>query len=544
MNLVVSAIGADYDADWVADLLDGFLIDQCIVIFTSEELLNTSRLGKTFATYKFLYDDCRAAQYDFLEEFDIPPVDDAILKAMEPFGDIWFWMSERDKGSFQNRWRDYCKHIRVWNYLLDHLNIDVFISLDEPHEIYDYIIYALCKIKKIKFCCAIYSRLLGYSYMVDDIMNQLPRMNAEIEELQEQYKDATWERIKLGDEIDRFFKSYYEAEDITPWYMTQFRETWYSKVINRLKSFMGRDDKLQRLRNVSAYKRRMQFLFDLELLAILKIIFQRGYLILWSVLHLFSFNIETYRIANQMAYRKNAFREYEILYKFYKDNAVPVDYNNKYIYVALQMQPEATSSPLAGRYVDQILMIQMLAYCLPEGYELYVKEHPAQLARERHDYIFRDVHFYQDIIKIPHVHLVPWEEDTYKLIKGSCAVASMTGTAGFEAVIYNKLFLMFGFFLTQYAPNVFPIRTLEDCYQAMQQVQQYKESKGELKKSVKIYFKALEKFIFKGLCRSNDTYQKLLPPSYWEESKRNLICAYKKKIVEFMGPSVIRNITS
>jgi hypothetical protein len=120
-----------------------------------------------------------------------------------------------------------------------------------------------------------------------------------------------------------------------------------------------------------------------------------------------------------------------------------------------------TTCPLAGVFVDQLLLIEMLSYYLPEGVKLYVKEHPKQTILGRS----QDV--YDRILSINNTRLISKETNTYDLINSALAVATCTGTAGWEALLRGKPVLLFGAIFYQYMQGVFRIRNNADCQKAI-----------------------------------------------------------------------------
>ena len=132
---------------------------------------------------------------------------------------------------------------------------------------------------------------------------------------------------------------------------------------------------------------------------------------------------------------------------------VPLDV--PYVYVALHFQPERTTSSLGGVFGDQYLVVDMLARCLPEGWKVYVKEHPSQFyppfAGERS----RHADLYADLLALPNVELVSLSTSTFQLIDHAMAVATVTGTVGWEAVIRGKPTLAFGSPWYRYCEGVF-----------------------------------------------------------------------------------------
>jgi hypothetical protein len=53
--------------------------------------------------------------------------------------------------------------------------------------------------------------------------------------------------------------------------------------------------------------------------------------------------------------------------------------------------------------------------------------------------------------------LIPFNLDTFKLIDNSCAVATLTGTVGFEAICRGKPVITFGLAPFRNAPGAIPV---------------------------------------------------------------------------------------
>jgi hypothetical protein len=177
-------------------------------------------------------------------------------------------------------------------------------------------------------------------------------------------------------------------------------------------------------------------------------------------------------------------RQARALHRIYDPKTTEPDLSQPYIYIPLHYQPEATTLPLAGAFVDQWLIVHMLAAVVPEGVFLYVKEHSVQTIGER------DEMFYQNLLSIPQVRLMPRTYNSFRLLEHALAVATATGTAGWEGLFRGKPFLMFGNYLYQYAPGVFPIKTLEECRSAIEHIM-YQERKPTIPQ-LRLFLKAIE----------------------------------------------------
>lgn len=148
------------------------------------------------------------------------------------------------------------------------------------------------------------------------------------------------------------------------------------------------------------------------------------------------------------------------------------DFSKRFVYFPLSFQPERTTSPQGGVYHDQILVAETVAAALPQGWELYVKEHPSQWwrrSKERYSSA-RYRGYYERLARIPNARLVPVDTDNRALLERSQAIATVTGTAGWEGLLRSKPALVFGFVWYCDCPGVIRIRSLEECKIALQKI--------------------------------------------------------------------------
>lgn len=124
--------------------------------------------------------------------------------------------------------------------------------------------------------------------------------------------------------------------------------------------------------------------------------------------------------------------------------AEKVDPDVPYVYMPLHYQPERSTCPEGGAYTDQILAAQVVASKLPEGWQLYVKEHPSQFSDKGYGELGRSLTDYQKLKEIPGVKLVSLDTSTFALTDSAKAVVTITGTPGWEAVLRGKPAITFG----------------------------------------------------------------------------------------------------
>ena len=103
----------------------------------------------------------------------------------------------------------------------------------------------------------------------------------------------------------------------------------------------------------------------------------------------------------------------------------------------LHFHPESSTLVLAGAYLDEYEVIRNIAFSLPEGVRLYVKDHASAWG-------YPPIAFYRRLHRLPNVRLLGPQEPTKKLIKDSNGVITLTSTVGYEALLLKKQVFLYG----------------------------------------------------------------------------------------------------
>lgn len=436
--------GSGESASQLINMLREKIKPEFSIICTMEDQLKNFEIkGKElFLDYYVLLE----GKYD--ESLMVPPIDEEILSQLRPYYYEIFRIIGRN-GAFYNSYPKreelFIRTARYWNWALDYYEIDLCLGFSVPHFSYDIIIYYLCKIKKIKTLDIWHTSIPSYVHFVEDLNDIGNEVVGPYTNYLKRYIDEEIETIDLcGD-----FKNNYELHtssmsDRTPSYM---KETILQKTKKCIKGLYSYYIYLKSNNKSSL----------------------RGLI------------MKTCRILDNGNY-----------IKCYNKNVSKIDYNEneKYIYVPLHMQPEATTCPLGGVYANQILMISMLSYNLPKDVYLYIKENPKQTNSER------SIVFLDEMLKLKNVKLISAKEDTFKLIENCIAVATVTGTAAWEALFRKKAAIIFGTHINKFAPGVFVVRNNIDCREAFDKIFGLNDNELFLKK-MKIFMLALEDVCFK-----------------------------------------------
>lgn len=164
------------------------------------------------------------------------------------------------------------------------------------------------------------------------------------------------------------------------------------------------------------------------------------------------------KIAENRGIVKN---QHEIIKIYNKKYAQKADYTKKYIYVALHYQPELTTCPMAGEYVNQDLIIELLDFYLPKDTYIYVKEHPKQTL------VCRSEKFYQKFYERNRVRFINTNENSMQLVDNALFVVTCTGTVGYESLLRDKPVIIFGNSFYQFAPGCFAIKSKKELRDAL-----------------------------------------------------------------------------
>ncbi len=139
-----------------------------------------------------------------------------------------------------------------------------------------------------------------------------------------------------------------------------------------------------------------------------------------------------------------------------------------FVLLALHFQPERATVPMGGVLGDQTLIADLLAVALePLGWELYVKEHPWQLSSYSRSEARRSPAFYERIARHSNVRLLPPDAETSSLIDEAKAVATVTGSVGWQAICRGVPALVFGAAWYRYCPGVYRVGNPPDVDAAL-----------------------------------------------------------------------------
>ena len=312
--------------------------------------------------------------------------------------------------TYSERIRHYHRQLAYWINVVDRVNPEVVVFGAAPHLIYDYVLYSVCQKRDIETLLCTHTGLPERFYIRKGIFEGPDGISSITSKDEHIPSDIEQHIVKLRREYERAKPSYMKSD------------TNSIRPIGRLIS--GRKAILREIVNnpyiwekkpKSYFKTNNNSIEESEP----------------STLQFIQYDLQS------------AYYKYK-LERQYQRQTIDPNYDNRYIYMALHYQPERTTSPEAGQYVHQYLAINQLAAALPDNHVMYVKEHPSQFASRLKGDQGRQPQFYADLRDINGVKLVPADANSFSLIDNATAVATATGTVGWEALVRGTPVIVFG----------------------------------------------------------------------------------------------------
>ena len=360
-------------------------------------------------------------------------LDSDLLTAMAYYETVFLQMMDRHNfdGSFSyaKRLHFYHRQVMFWKGVLDLIQPDAVAFRIAPHMGPDYVLYALCRVLNIKTIMFERTAVPGFVYPVKSF---------------EDGSDALRKRLKYkrGANLGKFRLSKNSME-----HLERLSRTYEKAVPLHLQY------KLKNIKNGGALEGSLKTYFKVAKGLAGGVVKKRNPVIIRKRFH-----------AGMGTFAKKK------LLSCYNSLTSPVDFDQPYIFAALQCEPERQTCPCGGVYRSQDLMIDALSKTVPRGWTIYVKEHVSQFKSYQYAELSRSNEYYQRLADMPNVRLVPLDVTSFELIDGAKASATVSGTVAWESVVRGRPSMLFGHGWYGDCPGVFRTNSLASLNDAIQAI--------------------------------------------------------------------------
>jgi len=139
-----------------------------------------------------------------------------------------------------------------------------------------------------------------------------------------------------------------------------------------------------------------------------------------------------------------------------------------FVFFPLHVQPELAVSPLGGHFEEQLEAIRLVARYLPSGWRIIVKEHPDQSV-----YWHRPSGFYKNLTQVSKVDFVGPDFSVNELLKVCRAVITISSSIGRQAIITGRPVGLLGSTWWSAAPGVFKVSTGKEMQKMFAQLKSW-----------------------------------------------------------------------
>jgi Capsule polysaccharide biosynthesis protein len=409
-----------------------------------------------------------------------------------------------DGFSMHERMLHFHRLIAYWSQVLDRLQPDVLLMPTAPHVVYDYVAYQLARRRGIRTIMFEYVTTEGLLMAIDRFEDGLPPLTRRYRQLLAQPPAGP---VQLSERMESYLArlggSY---EDAIPVWTRYIRDS--SRALRAAQAKEAEERAKKKAQEEARYLSEVKARQDAPLDRLLRIVgLQRTAPVKPAV--------ETQETpaapvpATDGHYGGRFYAESEVPVELHQENiarrydelAVAPDLSQPFVYVALHLQPERSTNPIGGVFDEQYVMIGMISSVLPPGWRIYVKEHPSQLAPQFVSERGRWTSLYETLVPIPNVVLAARETPSFDLIDNARAVATITGTSSWEAIVRRVPTLVFGEPWYKGCPGSYTVRTADDCRQALTRI-----AAGERPDpaATRLFVKAAEQASFVGYLSSDE----------------------------------------
>lgn len=332
-----------------------------------------------------------------------------------------------------------------WIGVLKELGIEVCIFSTPPHSVGEYLLYAACILRNIP-CRMLMATGLCNINIVCDSFDELPQ------NLASNYEEVRLSgRVDLSEALATEIENVLHAErDYRPTYLTktQERSAHNARVVEALSAEVRHGNLIRQPFQLDDFPHRTEenggWLKKVPILEPRPKETDGDELVRAYKLPGRSLAESSITKRQFAAYRQWAMVEKIHFQDEYNALSRELDLGQPYLYFALHYQPERTTFPDGGPFGDQFLAIRLIRAHLPEGWSIYVKEHPSQFLYRLNGEMGRWSGYYDDLLIDESVHFVDQSASTIALLDHCKAVGTITGMVGWEGLLRGKAVLCFG----------------------------------------------------------------------------------------------------
>lgn len=390
----------------------------------------------------------RSIPPDEFADVEVPPLEADTLESYGAYEPMALRMMDRlEMGNSFNhdeRVRHYHRLLRYWRMVVDEIDLGLAVFANTPHTVARYVLYAVCVESGVDTLIFTPTKLPGSP---PNLLFPRRRIHALPDALISAYRNGSTDG-EISDASRRYLADL-AGEDTPDEPLHAGGESASIDPVRRIARYVRVDRWPSYLRTLLAEQKATTRK-------------RRGVVPEESTL----------RGYQNLLYKRRSTRYKHRLRDHYRSLSSKVVPEGPFVYLPLHYDPERATIPKGGRYNDQYLVAELLADAVPDDWIICVKEHPTQFSYAGRGEQGRATYDYNDLDSLDSVRLMSVDVPSVRLIDGARAVATVTGTAGWEAINRNTPAIVFGSAWYRLCGGVHHVRTRDDVRTAIDAIRE------------------------------------------------------------------------
>jgi len=433
--MLLIGVGADrYTNGLVQDLRDSGHISYAAGVI--DKIQDSSPFDSVICHFS----DCLFANYPNRDQWNhavddvlygaIRHVEGNILRQMDrlEYEPSASWQTEPFLGTFDQRRRLLFDHLRYWNFALQYHQIDSVVFHNVPHQIFDTVIYHLCKAIGIRTLLFNVVGAFRDTNFVSESLDELGCLDfgIQLKSCGNQWQDHDKRIIQDWNRVCATV----DAEDGAP--------ANSGRPYSMIRSLVNDGQVSNSTVNFAMFQRAVFIRF-------------RRFINCDSGSGL--------QLVRRLSRLRNVRRSREDERRVVSQLPLP----KRFVYFPLHFQPEATTSAKGRHFVELYEVALSISNNLPDGVHLVIKEHPHQYQK----LLPRPPGFMNKLAKIPKTFIVDSSWNSTDLRRKCLGVVTVSGTNGFELLASGKRVIAFGGAPWREAPGVHTVASQREVHEAL-----------------------------------------------------------------------------
>lgn len=394
--------------------------------------------------YHSVYDAHRSIPVEEFSDAIRYPIDSDICDSYTPYKSNALKMMDRmdmmNSFTYNERIRNYNRILSYWLNVVTELAPDLTIFSDTPHNVGQYLLYAVCVENDIK-------TVMFASAPVPEFV--FPR--AQVQSISTELRD-TYHRY-VQDNVSP------ELSATSEEYLNSITSSGIAKQSSDGSSrFSNAKQILDKMSKIGRFPDYVRYLYSD------KTVHRKPRNELPEEAAVLGYQDLIYKQQSNLAQKK--------LRNHYESLSQDAVHDRKYIYLPLHLQPERATNPTGGVYSNQYIVANLLSEYIPDDWQIYIKEHPLQFTPSNLGEQGRSPYDYDDFNNLDNVDLIDINASQTKLIDNATAVATVTGTAGWEALNRGVPAIVFGNASYQLCTGVYRVKNKADLESTISSIQE------------------------------------------------------------------------